>query len=634
MNNTKEIFRLRREEHTEEALLLARAYYEQNPGDPWAVKALGWVLYDMMKKAIDSDNQSDIDYYAQELKGLEIDPEDELLYNGIARLLGKQLPQNRDLAEAASLSFEGKQEDALKIFRQIRKDFSQTDTNFHNTYGWSLYKYLTGLIKNQAADKNTYQQLIDEYFGLTPETPSLLHSMMLTVALNHFKDNAPTLLQWQHQFKEEKLRAEDFLPYEKDGKKYPSLAEKAVQAMAKAMLAEGKPERINQFLLELNKAIGRYPDNIWLYYFKTKLLIKSGQKKLAKEFMIPVVRSKQTEYWAWALLADIVADESIDKAIACYCKALMCRTEEKYLINTRLSFGLLLHRAGFDNEARTEIAKSVQTRSESGYYIPANITGIIKEEWYQNAEPNPDNKAFYRANSSAAFAIVFGELPHYKGNFVSIFTRDDDPKKQLRARLLIAETDDNLVTLSVRVSLFPVLKHLKPGDAILVQTDQNAKQSVVSIELRETPEPFDMAKKITGVVDHINPEKMITHIALSASEGTNIYGKNEYKPGSFVELRILEQKRNGTTHFETLFHKPTTQMPSHRFCQLFSGRLALNTAKTSGRVGEVRIWKHLIDQYLLTRHEGKTISGLAVKAYNNKTQQHEWRAIMIDLVHR
>lgn len=632
MSDVKEIFRLRREGQLNEALDQARSLYSLIPDDEWAVKALGWVLYDKLKNALAENNQEEIDLFSEELTALNIGQDDEMLYNSISRLLAQQNPANRLLAEARRNDFEGNHELALNTFRQIKGQFADDDISFNNAYGWCIYKYLKNLVKNQAADTNTYRQLIDEYFTLKPEKPSVLHSMMLMLAVQHFKDNTQAILKWQVNFTSGDFRNEDFEPYEREGKKYPGLAERAVQAIAKTLLSEGDQRQIEQFGPTLDSAIEKFPDNIWFYYFKAKMLIRIGKKTEAKAFILPVVRRKQTEYWAWALLADVLGNESTEKAISCYSKTLLCKAEEKFLINTRLSFGLLLKSAGYHSEARTEFAKSIQSRIENGYNIPANLMTIEKEEWYQKTEANADNKTFYRAHIGGAMALVYGELPRLNGNIISTFTREDDPKKQLRARLLIAETDGIHFMVNVRVSTFPVLKNLAPGSAISALIDRSEKQPVIAIDLRKSDELFDQAKRVIGVVDHVNREKNITHIALSRDTGVLLKSSSTYSTGSFVELRVLEQQRNGTPYVEVLNHKPTMQMPSPQFCQPFSGTVSLNPAQTHGRIGDVQIGKQLIEKNHLNRHQGKTLTGIAVKTINTSRQQYEWRAITIDMV--
>ena len=178
-----------------------------------------------------------------------------------------------------------------------------------------------------------------------------------------------------------------------------------------------------------------------------------------------------------------------------------------------------------------------------------------------------------------------------------------------------------------------MLKNLKTGSAISALIDRNEKQPVVAIDQRQSDELFDQAKRVIGVVDHINREKNITHIALSRDNGVLLKSSSTYSSGSFVELRVLEQQRNGTTYVEALNHKPTMQMPSPQFCQSFSGTVSINPAQTHGRIGDVQIGKQLIEKNHLNLHQGKTLTGIAVKTFNTNRQQYEWRAITIDMVH-
>jgi tetratricopeptide (TPR) repeat protein len=54
MSDSQEIFQLRKEQRLEEALIKARTAFESTPQDIWVQRAYGWVLYDLLKREIES----------------------------------------------------------------------------------------------------------------------------------------------------------------------------------------------------------------------------------------------------------------------------------------------------------------------------------------------------------------------------------------------------------------------------------------------------------------------------------------------------------------------------------------------------------------------------------------------------
>lgn len=630
MTDARKVFQLRREGQADQAFELASRLFSDDPDDVWAIRAYGWVLYDKLKLAQANSDQESAGQFAEVLAGLNIGPDDEMLYANVQRLLARQNPREMLLAEATGHDFAGEHEKALELFRKMAGQFTSADVGFHNAYGWCLYKYLKTLIRNQAGSIEEFRYLAEEYFGLTPERPSLLNSLMLMQLLQQFKDQPLVLMNWQGHFLSGYFRPEDFEAFEKDGKKFPGLAERTVQTLAKVLLASGTNDQIEQFQPELDSVLSRFEGNIWLYYYKAKMLVKTGKSVDAEAFLIPVVRQKRSEYWAWALMGEVLSGTDRTKAISCYCKALTCKAEEKYLINTRLSFGKLLQSEAYYREAKTEIRLSIKARLDEGYGLHPSLLMLEQEDWYKNAEETRSNRSFYLDHLSLAESVVFGELPSYKGNLISTYLRPEDHKNNLRARLFLRDHEGNPVVVSVRVAKYEVLKKLSPGDGISVVFNEQEKQPVVEISVREAGGKFDMVDGYTGVVDHVNHEKGITHVRVSKDIDTLIYGSPVYEPGDFVEVRLITRGSGGQTPYETLYHQATEEVPSLQVCQPFSGLLWLNEQKTAGKVQSVFIDKNLVLKFGLRGREGTTIGGLAALMYNRMNNRWDWRALTLD----
>jgi hypothetical protein len=630
MSDVQNIFKLRKEGRIDEALTLAEVLYVRNPSDPWAIRAYGWVLYDKLKGALASGSEDDIFLYSGKLENLDIPEEEQILKNQVSYLLSRTSMPERTLSRASQLDYNGEHGNALELFRQLRDQYSGDISRYHNAYGWCLYKYLKTLISNQAAGREVWKGLLEEYFKLQIEKPSQLNSLMLFQTLSHFKDDNEFMIKWAGEFDWVKFRTEDFSPFEKDGKVYPGLAERSILALAKSLFSSGNRMRIEGIQEPLDSALAKFPANIWLYYYKAKMLVALGRNEDAKAFVIPVVREKKSDFWSWALLGDILSEDDVETAISCYCNAVSCNSEEKFLINTRWSFGKLLHVAGLDQEAKYELELSIKTRTEQGYNIPSDKTRLLEEDWFLKAEAKVENKSFYREHAGKAVDYVFGSLPRFNGNLIRTFIRPDDPEKSVRARLVLAGTDGNLIYTSVRIRNYPALCRLQPGDAIQVTVDPGKKLRIMKVESREAFENFDLLPWEIAVVDHVNRKKSVTHLSWERDSGAVLQGI-PYAEGDFVRLKVISRKESdhGPVN-EILVHEPTDIVPSKGIVRLFSERLRINSEKGFGLAGNVFIPQELVQLSGIREKNGSLIEGLAVASQNPRDGKWGWKALKVE----
>jgi len=630
MSDVQNIFKLRKEGRLDEALALAEALYARIPADPWVIRAYGWVLYDRLKAALASESEDEIFLCSGKLENLDIPEEDEILSRQVGYLLSQASQSARKFKRACSIDYNGNHEEALALFREMKKDFSGDLTTYHRAYGWCLYKYLKNLITNQAAGREVYKSLLDEYFTLQPEKPSVLHSSLLFLLLSHFKDDSDFLRKWEKQMEWSLFREEDFDSYAAEsGKVFPGLAERSVQALAKAILSGGGNDEMDGFQRTLDNALNKFPSNIWLYYYKAKMLVRLGREEEARNFVIPVIRQKKGDYWSWALLGDMVDQTDPELAVSCFCNALMCSSEEKFLMNTRWSFGRLLRQQGYDAEARCEFESSIKARRDAGYDLSTSQMLISEEAWFKSAPQKDNNKPFYKEHAGKALEFVFGSLPRFKGCFVRTFIRPDDPRKSLRARILFSGTEGSLVAGSVRVQNYPSLKDAQPGQGILVTANPSDGMKIMEVALRETAEAYDILPWQTGIADHVNKAKNITHIAWSRTEGGLLQGQ-PYKEGDFVRVKVMTKKEdNRNFPNEILIHEHTEELPSTDLAQPFKGKLKLNMKKGFGFVGSVFVSPGMVTSCGLKGKDGSTVGGLAVPSFNTKTGQWGWKAVDI-----
>lgn len=76
----------------------------------------------------------------------------------------------------------------------------------------------------------------------------------------------------------------------------------------------------------LDEVYSRYTDDEWSDFRIGKVLVWAKKIDRAKERLLPIIRKKQSEYWVWELLGDLMPD----KRECCLVRALSCHADEKY----------------------------------------------------------------------------------------------------------------------------------------------------------------------------------------------------------------------------------------------------------------------------------------------------------------
>lgn len=274
-------------------------------------------------------------------------------------------------------------------------------------YAWTLYDQIAKEIP-QGGYKGA-EPYINEFLKLSMSSTFFMNTHFLLQMEKLYDDNAfPVFYVLRNRCF---FMDEDWEKKKIDGVIHPSHAETFVAKFIKML---DKQAGVNQFLHFkpfLEDAYKRMKDNIWFCYYFGKLLGKfTKQYDRALELMMPMARENSGFYWVWESLAEVYEFKKHNKeSLSCYCKALTCITEEKYLSGIKYNFALLLHKMGMDEEAKTEILEMANILSTQGRFPNSNWTFVKNKKWFLNANSKPDNNAFYQKNKKPAEKIVFGK---------------------------------------------------------------------------------------------------------------------------------------------------------------------------------------------------------------------------------
>lgn len=360
----------------------------------------------------------------------------------------------------------------------------------------------------------------------------------------------------------------DFDRQFKDGKYIvgTSLAEKVLTTSCKMIEAKKYLDLVDYFLSHLGNVIERLPDNIWLKYHKGKLLLLADRNEEAKEFIIPVVREKQSESWAWGLLGTIFLNEDIEKSIACFSKGILVCQEENFITNIRLELIKALIEKKLLSEAKCEIKSVENYIRQIGQRLPVDIQHYLNEEWFKSTQVLKDNSELYEKYTDLANSILLDALPWIK----AIVTGKDINSERV---FLFLETK---LKANVKFKMNDDIKHLNDGAPIKVKAgNEIGKITIYAIEKREG-ESWDLFPAEVGIIDDINSEKSLSHVILDKNKDCILYHDKfnklkDYPIGSFVKCKTKIIEKDNKKKFILLTCEITEELPASSIYKIFIG---------------------------------------------------------------
>ncbi|QQZ30219.1 tetratricopeptide repeat protein [Thiothrix subterranea] len=628
MITSKEVFAKRKEGALDDAYQMALQLTNQPSVDDWDFKALAWCLIDLIKREVNAENQQNLILYRQQLESIKTFPTDDVLQRGIRNVLSLCNPHGQLISQAKALSKENKHEEAASLYRKVWMA-SSADREIQTSFGWELYKISKELVAKENVNLGIIKRNLNDYLKLDVEKPSLLHSCFLQLAVKITAQDQFNMMVFSYQWNLEYLRPEDFERYrDNNGKDFPSLAEKVIQQASKKAVSSDNLEYLNYILPYVDSAIDQYPDNIWLKLNKAKLLLALDKYDDAFIFGLDVVKSKVNDYWAWDLLGDICAGTNLSNALSCYCKALLCSTDDKFTGKVRLKLAQRLVDVGELSRAKYEVERVLAFRERESQHMPEDAIRISSQAWYAATQTNTSNLDYYKANTSVAESLLFSTLQWINANVGEKFTipgKEDKPRRKIFVKI-----SDEPIEVSMSESKFPYRKlTLGAGLRIKGEFDSNQRFQVYVIEERHTVKLWDIFTEKIGVIDHVNEERGVIHFIVDR----NIDGvvpirelEGECKEGDAIAVKLFQHTSKKGTEHRIIHAAITSLIPSALIKKEFSEEVRVSNGMGFTK-SNIFISPPLVTEYQVV--DGKKISGVAVLSYNRKKASWGWRAISI-----
>lgn len=625
---SKEVFAKRRDGEVEEAYQMALQLIEAPDPGEWDIKAFGWCLIDLIKRDSKAGQQQNLEHYREQLETLNVSPDDDILTKQREYALKLCNPNGQAMQQAKILSEKKQHQEAVRIYFQLFNDGDHSD-DLQKSLGWELYRFAKQVVEQDPPNFGMAHQCLHDYFRLTLASPSNLHTCILRVADKMAKADKMQMGDFVRAWGLENLTAEAFERFiGNDGKSYPALAERVVQRASKDASDRNAVDDLNYIEPYLTEFIERFPDNLWLKYYKAKVLIALGRSDEAESFGREVVKNKSNDFWSWGLFGDIHQDISNDLRLACYCKALLCSKDVNFVGNVKLKLaGMLIDRDEYER-AKLEIDEVVNYRRDNDQRIPQNAVRMMEQDWYIATTAAPSNRDFYREHAKIAEERLYSELPWMNAVFGDNFTSKMKPGKPRRK--LYIESSDIPYEAVIAESKVKMLKP-QPGAGIKVKGEFDDKQrfQVHVIQERSGTTPWDIFDEHVGVVDHVNTQKKLLHFIIDRKQDGIVHFadlQDKFQEGDAISVRFSNFSGEGVKNKRVALAKKTDKSVPASLLKNFENRVSLRNGMgfTEDRVF---IPPPMVEEHQIL--DDCLVSGIAIINYNKKRLEWGWKAIRI-----
>jgi len=213
----------------------------------------------------------------------------------------------------------------------------------------------------------------------------------------------------------------DEQPFKNEHGESPSLMLKFARSLAKAWLAyrEVQDVSLDYVIMILGKVRANANDVqhlMWLDYDEAKLLVVAGRNEEARKLIIPILRRKKSEPWAWGALAASYRGEDDNKAITLFSKGIACAHDEKFALKLLKGIAPLLVKAGFAQEASMCVVRLVGWYESNGYKVKPDIDALTNQLWFDSSVDVSPLSAFLEKRSAQALNLLKGPTKK-KGNY-------------------------------------------------------------------------------------------------------------------------------------------------------------------------------------------------------------------------
>lgn len=354
------------------------------PGNIWSQRAMGWVLYYLLKKNVSENKVNEALNTLKALNGLTL----------------------------------------------LRNDDSDM---FFNSLAWELGR-LAGLIPMDGfGQMNSLFAAVKAYIF----TPSKGYSYFAQQCIKFGKwTQAAEFIEWWGW---DSLLPEDYQKIKLPGREIISLAERLYIAYARAILRLADKNRMTDFLPRIKKLADTYPKMLYPGYYCAKLMLALGadREEMQKE-VNHFIRQKQSEFWVWSFVSEMY-DNNIDMQLACLLRATHCKTQEEFLVKVRTKLVYIYLSKGDYPRAKYQLDTVISTFLRNRWNLSLELNNLSASPWHgQGTVDNSDpfdylqltNPILLQGTNENVAAVVYTEIG--KGYAIVVYEKEKSAKVLLR----------------------------------------------------------------------------------------------------------------------------------------------------------------------------------------------------------
>ena len=469
-------------------------------------------------------------------------------------------------------------------------------------------------LPNRRAD-SSLSNILRELGKIAAHSPNYLRFVYWVLQINGMQDS-----DWQAT--------------EYQGKRYSPLVYNVARSLAKwanAFPQKAQSEDLHHIIgwLEKTRSIAEGDDKLWLDWDRVKLLKQLGKYTEAVKVLSSVLKVKRGEFWVWQEAGRLYAQDQPDLAIACYCRALECRTKPEFTVNVHKELAQILAEHGEITWAIAETLAALDIRQKHNWKIGNDLQQIMNESWYDPTVILPNRSVLYTQYAPNALTLCFDDVYEQQANFAGVLelpSKQNSSHNKIRylSKFIIKIQENKAISLLSTNNR--IVSDCREGDPVLltIGATENGEKTIMYINPRTDGSAWDCAQQITGVVQDNRNNSV--GLFLNRDEQVKIRVENWQgdKPeiGTYAVLFTATNPKKDRT--EVLFAKPC-EICEMKDVKFVSGSLKRHE-KGFAFVEDVFVAPYLLN---LLADNVQQVEAISVYAKNPKKSEYGWKAVSL-----
>ena len=479
-----EITALRKSGRLREALDAAEIEFKKNQ-NVYTASALFWCLHAMCKTLRGEDAEACVEI----MRKLH-----EAYGQGdkfMTRAMTRYSSLSQELQKASNDAKSGA--DVTEVYTKVLDLFrnGELEAGLHEDFGWLIYHRLKMSRPDDALGR---KRMLNYYLQLNVERPSMLHSLILAMAIE-LEKSTPLEFRMRDFIRLwglENLREEDWQQFRTDeGHTASSNVEKLIKVYATELKTD-KVEAPDEFVDLVDKALEKFPNNQNLPYYKALTLISKGEREEATKYYRDLMQKYPAKHYLYHHTMTLV--DNLDRKIGLLAKALTLGVDEQFLGKVRIAMAKLLIEKGFPQNAKAELKLHGDFYKKNGWHLSNDFQTL----WNQlgSVSPVENNKALYKEYIPIADDFILGALPTITAVKVAEREQEDKLRPGKKNLVWVFKTEQGVLRLK-KPSKFGLPKRLNNGAVLDVKV---SGRKIVGAKMAEAVPALNWLKEADGIV--------------------------------------------------------------------------------------------------------------------------------------